>query len=143
VQKKQQGSSLGSSIELEKEADLLEDEGFEVDDEFDFEDEDFDDEVVDDDEDEDEMLPSDKMDPWMKDRPKGFGEGKVYDTPIEDKLMEEIERSRRAQLANVNKLKNESKEAKPKKEFKEPKGLSYCVFLLIFNHFLYTLFKDR
>ena len=113
AQKEQQGSKLGS-IELEKEADFVEDEGF----------------VDDDVEDADEMLPLDKMDARMKNRPKGFGVAKVYDTSIEDKLMEEIEQSRRAQLANVNKLKNESKKAKPTKDLKELKGLSHLVFPL-------------
>ena len=124
AQKEQQGSKLGS-IELEKEADFVEDEGF----------------VDDDVEDADEMLPLDKMDARMKNRPKGFGVAKVYDTSIEDKLMEEIEQSRRAQLANVNKLKNESKKAKPTKDLKELKGLSHLVFplfleLKIFHDFL-------
>ncbi|KAJ8439497.1 hypothetical protein Cgig2_007014 [Carnegiea gigantea] len=118
ARKEQQGSKLGG-IELEKEADFVEDEGFEFDDEFDFDD----DEVVDDDEeDADEMLPLDKMDARMKNRPKGFGVAKVYDTSIEDKLMEEIEQSRRAQLANINKLKNKSIEAKPTKDLKELKA---------------------
>ncbi|KAL3501231.1 hypothetical protein ACH5RR_035680 [Cinchona calisaya] len=46
------------------------------------------------------------MKKWLENRPRGFGEGKVYDTSIEDKLMEEIEQNRKAQLANINNLKN-------------------------------------
>ncbi|PIN13151.1 hypothetical protein CDL12_14223 [Handroanthus impetiginosus] len=66
--------------------------------------------------DEDEVvIPLENMKKWLEKKPRGFGEGKVYDTSIEDKLMEEIEQSRKAQLANVNKLKH-SPPAKRKKE---------------------------
>ncbi|GFP96169.1 hypothetical protein PHJA_001761000 [Phtheirospermum japonicum] len=70
-------------------------------------DDDFDDGFLDVDEDEDEIeMPLMNMKKWLENRPRGFGEGKVYDTSVEDKLMEEIEHSKKAQLANVNKLKN-------------------------------------
>lgn len=59
------------------------------------------------DEDDDEVfIPLRNMKEWLQNKPRGFGEGKVYDTKIEDELMEEIEQSRRAQLANINNLKN-------------------------------------
>ncbi|KAK4402834.1 hypothetical protein Sango_1024100 [Sesamum angolense] len=60
----------------------------------------------DEDDDDDVVVPLQNMKRWLENRPRGFGEGKVYDTSIEDKLMEEIEQSRKAQLANLNKLKN-------------------------------------
>ncbi|CAH9086426.1 unnamed protein product [Cuscuta epithymum] len=61
----------------------------------------------DEDEDEDgEFVPVRNMNDWVDTKPRGFGEGKTYDTSVEEKLMKEIEQSRRAQLVNVNKLKN-------------------------------------
>lgn len=90
-----------------------------------FDDEDFDDEFLDYSEmedggsgyDDDEVvIPLKNMKQWLEKRPRGFGEGKVYDTTIEDKLMEEIEQSRISQLANVNKLKNNPLIPSPKKE---------------------------
>ncbi|KAJ8569841.1 hypothetical protein K7X08_006418 [Anisodus acutangulus] len=61
----------------------------------------------DDDEDDDEVIiPLRNMKKWLENKPSGFGVDKVYDTSVEDKLMEEIEQSRKAQLANINKLKN-------------------------------------
>ncbi|RAL37686.1 hypothetical protein DM860_000380 [Cuscuta australis] len=60
-----------------------------------------------DEDDGDVFLPlRDSMKIWHEKKPRGFGEGEVYDTSIEDKVMEEIEQSRRAQLVNINKLKN-------------------------------------
>ena len=53
------------------------------------------------------LLPREKMKQWLKNKPRGFGEGKVFDTSIEDKLLEEMEQSAQAQVANVNKLKND------------------------------------
>ncbi|EOA33340.1 hypothetical protein CARUB_v10020112mg [Capsella rubella] len=59
------------------------------------------------DEDEGEFLPVDKMKKWLERRPRGFGLGKKYETSIEDKLLDEIEQSWKAQAANLNKLKND------------------------------------
>ncbi|XP_057774666.1 uncharacterized protein LOC130993679 [Salvia miltiorrhiza] len=95
-----------------------------------FEDEDFDVEFVEDgngggelDEDEDDVfIPLKDMKKWLERRPRGFGEGKVYDTTIEDQLMEEIEQSRVAQLANVKKLKENPLKPTPKKD-KEPQPI--------------------
>ncbi|KAK9664499.1 hypothetical protein RND81_14G046800 [Saponaria officinalis] len=119
AQKKRQNSVL-SKTEVQRE-DF--DDGFEVnEDEFDEFDDDLDDIDDDDDEiDEDEelMVPFHKMDAWLKRKPKGFGEGKVYDTSIEDKLLEELEKIREAQLANVDKLKNIAKVNETQKELKK------------------------
>lgn len=59
----------------------------------------------DEDEDEGEFLPMDKMKQWLEKKPRGFGVGKKYETLIEDKLLEEIEQSWKAQAANLNNLK--------------------------------------
>ncbi|KAL5828963.1 hypothetical protein ACOSQ3_018431 [Xanthoceras sorbifolium] len=74
---------------------------------------DFDD---DDDDEEGMFLPFEEMKRWLENKPRGFGEGKVYDTSIEEKLLQEIEQSREAQIANINKLKNDPVKTSPKKE---------------------------
>lgn len=58
------------------------------------------------DDDDEGMLPLEKMNKWLEKRPKGFGEGKVYDTSVEDKLLEEIRQSRVAQAENLKRLKS-------------------------------------
>ncbi|KAG8366195.1 hypothetical protein BUALT_Bualt17G0051300 [Buddleja alternifolia] len=83
-------------------------------------DDEFDGSDYDDDGDDEVIVPLKNMKEWIENRPRGFGEGKEYDTSIEDKLMEEIEESRKAQLVNVNKLKNTSVESNSKK--KQDKG---------------------
>ena len=45
-----------------------------------------------------------KMNKWFEKKPRGFGEGKVYDTSVEDKLLEEMRQSRIAQAENLKKL---------------------------------------
>ncbi|KAK6160150.1 hypothetical protein DH2020_003531 [Rehmannia glutinosa] len=72
----------------------------------------------DDDDEDDVVIPLKNMKKWVENRPRGFGEDKVYDTSIEDKLMEEIEQSRKAQLANLNKLKNSPVKKEPSKQEK-------------------------
>ncbi|KAK9107979.1 hypothetical protein Syun_023990 [Stephania yunnanensis] len=67
---------------------------------------DYDEEEDDGDDDEGEFVPFPNTSRWFQNKPSGFGKGRVYDTEIEDKLFEEIQQSRRAQLANINKLKN-------------------------------------
>ncbi|XP_060214368.1 uncharacterized protein LOC132641404 [Lycium barbarum] len=52
------------------------------------------------------IIPLRNMKKWLENKPSGFGVDKEYDTSVEDKLMEEIEQSKKAQLANINKLKN-------------------------------------
>ena len=59
-----------------------------------------------DEEDESSPVPFKEMRNWMRNKPSGFGEGKSYDTSVEDKLMEEIYQSRKAQEQNLNNLKN-------------------------------------
>ncbi|XP_010552809.1 PREDICTED: uncharacterized protein LOC104823082 [Tarenaya hassleriana] len=81
------------------------------------------------------LLPLEKMKKWLESKPRGFGEGKVYDTSVEDKLLDEIEQSWKAQAANINKLKNEPIKAQPKRGNKNTKegdedvetGIRVCV----------------
>ncbi|XP_074577054.1 uncharacterized protein LOC141833492 isoform X2 [Curcuma longa] len=75
------------------------------------------------DEDVDEStLPFQEMRQWLRSKPPGFGEGKNYDTRLEDELWEEIERSRKTQIENLNKLKNKPKmsDDRPKTKEKAP-----------------------
>eukprot|EP00262_Sarcandra_glabra_P009101 TRINITY_DN2309_c1_g1_i1.p1 TRINITY_DN2309_c1_g1~~TRINITY_DN2309_c1_g1_i1.p1 ORF type:complete len:436 (+),score=101.77 TRINITY_DN2309_c1_g1_i1:102-1409(+) len=65
-----------------------------------------DDEEEEEEEEEEEMMPFEKMRRWLRNKPSGFGDGKVYDTWVEDTLIEEMEHSRTAQLSNINNLKN-------------------------------------
>ncbi|KAK1551785.1 hypothetical protein Q3G72_004760 [Acer saccharum] len=65
---------------------------------------------------------------WL---PRGFGEDKVYDTSIEEKLLQEIEQSREAQIANVNKLKNDPLKTNPNKEKQKHLKLFQVVFVYI------------
>ncbi|CAN4094764.1 unnamed protein product [Withania somnifera] len=93
--------------------------------------EDFDDDVdVDDflvdeddnnDDDDEVIIPLRNMKKWLENKPRGFGVDKVYDTSVEDKLMEEIEQSRKAQLANVNKLNNNPVKANNSKHIQQDK----------------------
>jgi len=73
-------------------------------------DEEGEDEEVDDEEEEEEeeeeIVGFDEMKEWLEKKPKGFGEGKVYDTSVEDKLFEEIQKSKQAQALNLKKLKS-------------------------------------
>ncbi|TKY45756.1 hypothetical protein E2542_SST30224 [Spatholobus suberectus] len=63
-------------------------------------------EDIDDGGDDEGMLPLEKMNKWFEKKPKGFVEGKVYDTSVEDKLLEEMRQSRIAQAANLKRLKS-------------------------------------
>ncbi|GLU03048.1 hypothetical protein SLE2022_202670 [Rubroshorea leprosula] len=91
---------------------------------------DFDDEFlgVEDDEgdgdgdDEGMFLPLGKLKKWLEKKPRGFGEGKVYDTSIEDKLLDEMRQSREAQIANINKLKNNPIKPDSKKDHQKKKA---------------------
>ncbi|KAG6532139.1 hypothetical protein ZIOFF_005977 [Zingiber officinale] len=78
-----------------------------------------------DDEDEDvdeSTLPFQEMRQWLRSKPSGFGEGKNYDTRLEDDLWGEIERSRKTQMENLNKLKNKPNmsDDRPKTKEKAP-----------------------
>nr|GEU38221.1 nucleotide-binding alpha-beta plait domain-containing protein [Tanacetum cinerariifolium] len=68
------------------------------------------------DEDEDIIVPLRNMRQWTHNKPRGFGEGKVYDTSMEDKLLEELEQSRAAQNANVENLKKNPQVGNPKEK---------------------------
>ncbi|XWS63626.1 hypothetical protein CRYUN_Cryun06bG0116600 [Craigia yunnanensis] len=89
-----------------------EDEFFDFDDEFD---------GGDDGDDEGMFLLLGKMKKWLENNPRGFGEGKIYDTSIEEKLLEEIEQSRQAQIVNVNNLKNNPVKSGSKKDDQQNK----------------------
>ncbi|XP_074341175.1 uncharacterized protein LOC141678708 [Apium graveolens] len=108
----------GASNSLEVEGFDSDDDFEEVDDEFDEDDDDFDEEESEFNEDEDMIVPMRNMKKWLENKPLGFGEGKEYDTTIEDKLAEEIEQSRIAQLANLNKLKNNPQSGNAKNQQK-------------------------
>ncbi|KAK4788343.1 hypothetical protein SAY86_019662 [Trapa natans] len=85
--------------------DVVEMDGF-YDDDVDAEDENEEQEEEEEAEDDEMLLPFGKMKKWLDNKPPGFGVGKVYDTSIEDKLLDEILQSQQAQAANINKLKN-------------------------------------
>ncbi|KAF5443193.1 hypothetical protein F2P56_035772 [Juglans regia] len=71
------------------------------------EEDEFDDDNVDEEEDDEVLVPFENMRQWLKNKPCGFGDGKMYDTSVEDKLLEEMEQSKQAQATNVMKLKND------------------------------------
>lgn len=81
----------------------------EIEEEFDEEGEDEEEEgeedEVDEEEEEEEIVGYDEMKEWLEKKPKGFGEGKVYDTSVEDKLFEEMQKSKQVQALNLKKLK--------------------------------------
>lgn len=89
---------------------------------------DFDDDFGEDEEEEEEemgmVLPFGKMKKSLENKPRGFGEGKVYDTRIEDRLLEEIEQNRQAQAANINNLKNLNPVSKDEQQTKKGRCFS-------------------
>jgi len=112
------------------------DGGFDDGDFYDAYDDDEEEEEFDDDDDEEEgMLPLDDMNKWFEKKPRGFGEGKVYDTSVEDKLLEEMRQSRIAQAENLTKLKSNpvkhaSNESVQKKKGYQPKILFFLGWAL-------------
>nr|CAD1839514.1 unnamed protein product [Ananas comosus var. bracteatus] len=82
--------------------------------------EDEDDDDDDDDDDAEAAMPFEEMRRWLERKPRGFGEGRTYDTAVEDRLLEEMERSRAAQLANVSNLR--SQPARGEKKQDDPPG---------------------
>lgn len=80
------------------------------------------------DEDDDLIVPLSNMRQWTRNKPRGFGEGKVYDTTLEDKLLEELDQSRAAQLANINNLKN-NPIGNPISNLPKHKGFIFICFL--------------
>ncbi|XP_071688639.1 uncharacterized protein [Rutidosis leptorrhynchoides] len=92
-------------------------EKFDLDDDFEDEfDDEFEDEEEEEEDDDDIIVPLRNMREWTRNKPLGFGEGKVYDTSVEDKLLEELEQSKVAQIANINNLKKNPEDGNPKKE---------------------------
>lgn len=112
----------------------VDDDGEEEEDGGDDEDEDWGDFDVEDegDEDEGEFLPMDKMKKWLEKKPRGFGVGKKYETTIEDKLLDEIEQSWKAQAANLNKLKNDPLKSQLKRDDNLIKGFRFSFSSLSF-----------
>lgn len=92
------------------------------------------------DEDEEEFMPFGKMKKWLETRPRGFGGSKVYDTRVEDKLLEEIEQSRLAQAANINNLKYPNPAAPNKTHHQAKNG--QCCSLLLFFHFFFEFYRQ-
>lgn len=80
----------------------------------DFQDEAFQDEDEEGDSDEDDGLES--MQDWKRNKPPGFGVGKEYDLSLETKLLDEIERDRKAQAAAKNARKAGGKASKVAKK---------------------------
>ncbi|PIA62188.1 hypothetical protein AQUCO_00200293v1 [Aquilegia coerulea] len=77
---------------------------------------DFDDDDEEDEDEEGEFIPLANMKEWLEKKPRGFGEGKEYDTSLEEKLLEELEQSRKAQIVNINNLKKNPSLGTSKKE---------------------------
>ncbi|CAL5188910.1 unnamed protein product [Lathyrus oleraceus] len=101
---KNRGSGSANLVEIEEDFDDENDEDVSF--EYDEEDEEEVAAAADDDDDvEEEIVASDEMREWFEKKPKGFGEGKEYDTSIEDKMLEELQQSKRAQAANLKRLK--------------------------------------
>ncbi|XP_068643069.1 uncharacterized protein [Aristolochia californica] len=98
------GSSISASNNRTKSSTYIEEHDSDVAEE----DEEEDDEMV--------VIPFREMKRWFENRPKGFGEGKDYDTSLEETLWQEIEQSKKAQIANINKLKSGSAVSSPKRE---------------------------
>lgn len=109
------------------------------DDDYDDDDDDFlgDEEEVDGDDDDDDevIIPLRNMKKWLENKPRGFGVDKEYDTSVEDKLMEEIEQSRKAQLANINKLKNNPVKANTK-QVQQDKG-NFFLYIWVLDYIIY------
>lgn len=89
-------------------------------------------------------LPMGEMRRWFAYKPKGFGEGKVYDTFVEERLLEEIEQSRSAQLANLAKLNSPTSFApKSGKAKNNAKGIvtdfHTCLDFLLLYYFSFIL----
>ena len=82
-------------------------------------------------EEEEGLTPFDQMRKWMRNKTAGFGEGKTYDVSLEEELTEEIERSRKAQAASINKLKSSGGDAvvvAPKKQQQQQQQIKGRVF---------------
>ncbi|KAJ7532718.1 hypothetical protein O6H91_13G016100 [Diphasiastrum complanatum] len=81
-------------------------------------------------EDEDELDgPIKDMEFWFKQKPPGFGNDKAYDTSLEEKLLQEIERDKIAQAVVMQKMKGKGRVSlKEKKEaIPPPEGIKVWV----------------
>ncbi|KAK2985328.1 hypothetical protein RJ640_029472 [Escallonia rubra] len=124
LKKARNGGNSNTLLEMEDiDIDVDEDEDDDDNDEVE-ESEDYDEN---DDDDEGVVIPLKNMKQWLQNRPRGFGEGREYDTSVEDKLFEELEQSRLAQLANINKLKNSPEGVTSKKEKLQSQKVSEAV----------------
>ncbi|XP_023762640.1 uncharacterized protein LOC111911089 [Lactuca sativa] len=103
---------FASKTSIKVETNIPETENSDFEDEFDEQFEEDDEDEVED-EDEEIFVPLKNMRQWTRNKPQGFGEGKEYDTSVEDKLLEELEQSRVAQLANVTNLKKNPEDGNP------------------------------
>ena len=79
----------------------------------------------DDDDEEGVLMPLERMREWLENRPRGFGEGKVYDTGLEEQMLDEMRQSREAQAANITKLKSDP--LMPGSGRDEPKKKGQCL----------------
>ncbi|KHN28669.1 hypothetical protein glysoja_025403 [Glycine soja] len=77
------------------------------------------------------MLPLDDMNKWFEKKPRGFGEGKVYDTSVEDKLLEEMRQSRIAQAENLTKLKSNPVKHASNESVQKKKGPTELALYLV------------
>jgi hypothetical protein len=128
---RKKGSRNSNIVEIEEDFDEEEDGdvGYEFDD--DDEEEGGEDEEVDDDDDDDEVIPFGELKKWLEKKPKGFGEGKVYDTSIEDKLFEELQKSKQAQAVNLKKLKANPIKTASKNDAPKKIGNSLFLFFIM------------
>ncbi|XP_062110230.1 uncharacterized protein LOC133822043 [Humulus lupulus] len=122
--RKRTGSRLFASKKKQgkRGVELLDVEGF--DDEL-MGDDDIDIDINDEEEEDDDgsiLLPLEKMNKWLENKPRGFGVEKVYDTSLEDKLLEELEQGRLAQAANLNKLRKDTPNPDLKKDEQKKKA---------------------
>lgn len=88
------------------------------------------------DDDEDTFVPFGNTKKWLEQKPRGFGEGKEYDISIEEKLLEEMEKSRQAQTKNLTKLSDHPKNPNSKQDRSKDKNKGLRLSLLALNHTL-------
>ncbi|KAL5826591.1 hypothetical protein ACOSQ4_018388 [Xanthoceras sorbifolium] len=83
------------------------------------------------------FLPFEEMKRWLENKPRGFGEGKVYDTSIEEKLLQEIEQNHSMNIHKTKTYTNKyyhkfdffsptKTQKKKKNQFKENPNRKYC-----------------
>lgn len=125
---KKQGSGGNGLAGMEGDFDNeYEDVGYEYDD---------DDEEEEGEDDGEEVLPFEDMEKWFARKPKGFGEGKEYDTSVEDKLLEEMRQNSEAQGANLKKLKSNPVKPAFKHNAQKNKGYTPKITFFFLKTFL-------